>query len=107
MIMCEPSAVIQIVVITIVLEVVLGGVLGFFIATWRPERENFEPSLVDLIKYEKNLLYQREHGKPPVPVQPIPNVGKGWSEAERQAMEDNRKEAERVLRRIFPGGGVD
>jgi hypothetical protein len=99
--MCEPAAIIQIVAITIVIQIVLGGVVAVVAIAWSPERAKFEPSLIHLLDYERKLLYQREYGLPPIPVQPIPNVGR-WTEAEMQAMTDNREAAKVILDRIFP-----
>jgi hypothetical protein len=62
----------------------------------------FSPHLIDLVQYEKNLLYAREHGKPPVPVQPIPKTSRQWTASEMQAMRDNREKANDILKRIFP-----
>jgi hypothetical protein len=95
---CEPSAIVQIVSITIV---ILGGGVAVVAIAWRPERAKFEPSLIHLLDYERKLLYQREYSLPPIPVQPIPNVGR-WTGAEMQAMEDNREAAKAILDRLFP-----
>jgi hypothetical protein len=65
------------------------------------KRTEFKPDLIHLLDYERKLLYQREYGLPPIPVQPIP-IGGPWSEAELQAMKNNRAEAHEILGRIFP-----
>ena len=95
---CEPSAITYIVLATIIIEATV------LVAAWIvwPRRKRFEPDLIHLLDYERWLLYQREHGLPPIPVQPIPNVGR-WSKAEVAAMEYNRIAAREVLDRIFPG----
>ena len=66
------------------------------------KKEPFEPNLIDLVEYEKSLLYSREHGKRPVPVPPIPNAGRKWTESEMQIMRDNRVQAKKLKERIFP-----
>lgn len=66
----------------------------------------YTPDMVDLIQFEKNLLYYREHDMKPSGVPPIPNLsrpyGNQWTEAEMQAMLKNRMQAHAILRRVFP-----
>ena len=62
--------------------------------------EPFAPDLIDLVEYEKELLYQKSRG---VPLRPPPNVTKfrgGWTVAELQAIADNRSEANAIRERI-------
>lgn len=66
--------------------------------------QTFAPNLIDLVKYEKNLLYDREHGKKSVPIRPWPSNRK-WSESELQHMRDNRAAAQAIKDRIFPDEG--
>ena len=64
-------------------------------------RKKFSPSLIDLVKYEKDLLYYRAHNIPLRPVANIPGLSCGtWSESEMQAMRDNRKAAQQIYDRI-------
>lgn len=64
-------------------------------------RKRFNPALLDLVKYEKDLLYQREHKIALRPPPSIPSLLTGnWSDAEMQAMRDNRNEAQSIYRRI-------
>jgi hypothetical protein len=62
------------------------------------KKPRFQPSLIDLVEYEKTLLYAREHGHKLVPVMPIP-AGK-WTDSEMQYMRDNRDKAKEILERI-------
>jgi hypothetical protein len=64
-------------------------------------RPKFAPSLIDLVQYEKDLLYYRRKriSLPPPPM--IPGLLFGsWSNDELQAMRDNRKEAEKIYNEI-------
>ena len=64
-------------------------------------RKKFSPSLIDLVQYEKDLLYSRERGVPLRPVASIPGLTWGtWSKSELQAMRDNREAAQRIYDRI-------
>lgn len=67
-------------------------------------REKFSPNLIDLVKYEKDLLYQARHGitlmPPPTIPRRITGWGEGWSDSEMQAMRDNRSMAEQLYQRI-------
>lgn len=63
-------------------------------------KEKFEPSLINLSEYEKNLLLQVEYWKKgrvlePVAAPPGLYFGK-WTEAEDQAMDDNRAAAKEI-----------
>lgn len=58
-------------------------------------KKKFQPDLIDLVKYEKDLLYQKKHRIELRPVAPVPHVfGGGWSDSEMQAMRDNREKAQ-------------
>jgi hypothetical protein len=59
-------------------------------------QDQFEPSLIDLLEYEKSLLHSRKHGKRPVPVRPIPNTSRKWTESEMQAMPRVKELKERI-----------
>ena len=64
-------------------------------------KPRFAPSLIDLIAYEKDLLYEREHGIPLRPCPTIPGLIWGqWSDSEMQAMRDNREQARLIYERI-------
>lgn len=64
------------------------------------KRQTYAPNLIDLVKYEKELLYAREHATKPVPIRPWPS--RKWSESELQHMRDNRAAAQTIKDRIFP-----
>lgn len=84
--------------------VLVGAVLMalFMFIFIRDDKSKFEPDLIDLVKYEKSLLYAREYGKRPVPVKPIPNTSREWSDSEMQLMRDNRAKAIDLKHRLFP-----
>lgn len=70
-------------------------------------KPKFSPSLIDLVQYEKDLLYAVEHHDGEAytlllrPVPSIPGLVVGsWSESEMQAMRDNRKQAQEIYERI-------
>ena len=60
----------------------------------RNPKERFAPSLIDLIKYEKDLLYQREHNIPRMPPPMAAEIRSDWTDSERQAIYDNRDRAQ-------------
>lgn len=60
-------------------------------------REKFTPDLIDLVEYEKDLLYQVKHGITLRPYPTIPNLIHGkWTGSEMQAMRDNREKAQEL-----------
>lgn len=67
-------------------------------------KKRFSPDLIDLVKYEKDLLYQQKHNielRPPPSIPGLLMVT--WSDSEMQAMRDNREKAEEIynaLRRV-------
>lgn len=66
---------------------------------------DFAPSLIDLVKYEKELLYSKRHGQtlmPPPSVPGLSSMGRKtrWTDSEMQAMRDNRVEAKRIYNEI-------
>lgn len=67
-------------------------------------RKRFAPELIDLVEYEKDLLYQREHGIALRPYAIIPALMfRTWSASEMQAMRDNREQAHLIYERIKAG----
>ena len=65
------------------------------------KRKKYDPDIIDLVRYEKDLLYQREHGiacRPPP--KPLGNDYRIWSIAEKEAMRDNREKAQIIYDRI-------
>ena len=63
--------------------------------------KRYDPHIIDLVQYEKDLLYQREHGIRLKPVSPIPSLLEGyWSVAELAAMRENREKAREIYERI-------
>jgi hypothetical protein len=73
-------------------------------------KPKFSPDLIDLVAYEKELLYAREHDRKPIPIKPwprrtlviSPSNHSDWTEAELQYMRDNREQAKTIKERIFP-----
>lgn len=63
-------------------------------------RKRFSPNLIDLVQYEKNLLYWREHNTPLQPPPAIPGLLGRWTDSEMQAMRDNRQAAQEIYDRI-------
>jgi len=64
-------------------------------------RKKFKPDLIDLVQYEKDLLYYKSKGIPLKPVACIPGLMFGkWSGSEMQAMRDNREKAQEIYTRI-------
>lgn len=77
-----------------------------YLKTWDFRRPEQRISMIDIFEYEKTLLYLREHGSLPVPVQPIPNaVGIHYTAEEWELMRGNRAKAKEVKDRIFPKVG--
>lgn len=61
-------------------------------------RKKFNPALIDLIAYEKDLLYQREHG---IDLRPVPALpGGDFTDGEYQAMRDNYAAANIIYNEI-------
>ena len=58
-------------------------------------KKRYNPSIIDIVQYEKDLLYQREHGIRPRPPR-VPTSGADWSTAELEAMRDNRQKAQSI-----------
>lgn len=56
--------------------------------------KRYNPDIIDLLQYEKDLLYQREHGIVCRPPKLIP--GRDWTTAELQAMRENREKAKEL-----------
>ena len=60
--------------------------------------KRYDPHIIDLVEYEKHLLYQREYKLELCP--PISIAFKGWeidwSTAEMEAMRDNREKARAI-----------
>ena len=68
------------------------------------KKEKFEPNLIDLVEYEKDLLYAKEHRERPYPARKIPHYGpnmRSWTESELQCMRDNRSAAKEIKKRVF------
>ncbi len=58
-------------------------------------KKKFQPDLIDLVEYQKELLYQKKHYITLRPPAMIPNlIGGVWSASEMQAMRDNREKAQ-------------
>ena len=58
-------------------------------------KKKFQPDLIDLVEYEKELLYQKKHHITLRPPSMIPHLVAGsWSPSEMQAMRDNREKAQ-------------
>jgi hypothetical protein len=64
-------------------------------------KPKFSPNLIDLVEYEKTLLYAREHNKSPIPVMPWPSRD-DWTMTELQYMRDNREKAKAIKEKVFP-----
>lgn len=69
------------------------------------KREKFAPSLIDLVQYEKDLLYAKKHGETLRPFPSIPGLhpmGRKdtWTDSEMQAMRDNRDKAKNIYDEI-------
>lgn len=64
-------------------------------------REKFAPDLIDLVQYEKDLLYYKKHN---ITLMPPPGIGGlvwgEWTDSEMQAMRDNRKEAQKIYSEV-------
>ena len=60
------------------------------------KRKRYDPDIIDLVQYEKDLLYQREHGIGCRPPATIYGRSDGWTPAEMEAMRDNREKARRL-----------
>lgn len=67
-------------------------------------REPFSPDLINLVRYEKDLLYYKRHGQilMPPPTRGYA-MGKVWTESEEQAMDDNYKAAKEIYEAIKNG----
>ena len=65
--------------------------------------KGFSPDLIDLVKYEKDLLYQARHDITLMPPPTIPSKRTGWTDSEMQAMRDNRSRAEQLYQQIKVG----
>jgi len=55
--------------------------------------EGYSPDLIDLQRYEEQLLYEKRHGLTLRPPYSIPESEIQWTPAEIQAMRDNRTRA--------------
>lgn len=67
--------------------------------------EPFSPDLIDLVKYEQELLWQQKHGCEHFNLQPPSStpdrMDRNWTDSETQAMRDNRERAEAIYREIY------
>ncbi len=64
-------------------------------------KAKFQPDLIDLVEYEKELLYQKKHYITLRPPSMIPDlIGGSWSASEVQAMRDNRVAAQGICSEI-------
>ena len=67
-------------------------------------RPPFAPDLIDMVKYEKDLFYQKRRGIALQPVRPIPDMLGGewrdWTESEMQAMRVNRATADALYQEV-------
>lgn len=68
---------------------------------WLGFRDTYEPDIMDLDRYEADLLLQRSRGIPLMPPPSIPGMAIGeWTVAEMEAMKLNRSTARAVYDRI-------
>lgn len=88
---------IQIIITVGLIALLIGLILGHQL---KPKKQTFQPDLIDLKKYEMQLLYAREHDQKVGPIKPIPNVGK-WTDSELQYMRVNRAEAKEIYDRVW------
>ena len=62
-------------------------------------RKRHKPDIIDLVQYEKNQLYRIEHRT--APVRPPKTILPGdWTDAEMDAMWDNREKARNIYERL-------
>jgi len=64
-------------------------------------KKKFSPDLIDLVEYEKDLLYYLEHEIPLRPPRFIHTLMYGtWTDSELQSMRDNREKAKNIYDRL-------